>query len=53
MAADTIRLDHHVKVEDLATLDYVDEAASATGEIVAQLLQVNGQHPGDCVQPAV
>ena len=46
LAADNIRLDHHVKVENLATLDYVDEAASATGEIVAQLLQVNGQHPG-------
>ena len=46
LAAETIRLDHHVKVEDLAQLDYVDDKACATGEIVAQLLEANGQHPG-------
>lgn len=33
-----MRLDHHVKVEDLADYDYVDDKASATGEILAQLL---------------
>ena len=38
-AKDKIRLDHHVKVEDLADLDYVDDKASATGEILAQLLE--------------
>lgn len=46
LAKDTIRLDHHVKVEDLAVLDYVDDKASATGEIIAQLLEANGQQPG-------
>lgn len=46
LAAETIRLDHHVKVEDLAALDYVDDKACATGEIVAQLLEANHQHPG-------
>lgn len=45
-ARDTIRLDHHVKIEDLAALDYVDDQASATGEILAQLLEANHQIPG-------
>lgn len=45
-ARDTIRLDHHVKTEDLAALDYVDDQASATGEILAQLLQASHQVPG-------
>lgn len=38
-AGTKLRLDHHVKVEDLADLDYVDDKASATAEILAKLLE--------------
>lgn len=33
--ADSVRMDHHIKTEDIAKLDYVDEKAGATGEILA------------------
>lgn len=40
---ETIRLDHHIKVDTLADLDYVDEKAGATGEVVASLFQSLGK----------
>ena len=37
------RIDHHVQVEDFGPLDYVDDKSSATCQIIAQMLQENGE----------
>ena len=35
MAEDTIRIDHHVKIETFANLEYVDDTCSSCSEIIA------------------
>ncbi len=45
-AGKVARIDHHVKVEDFGDLDYVDDQSSAACQIVAQLLEENGETIG-------
>lgn len=38
MAADTARIDHHVKVEEFASCEYIDPSAPSCAEIIARLV---------------
>lgn len=42
-AKETIRIDHHVKVEELADLEWIDERASATCELLGLLFLETGK----------
>lgn len=45
-AKDTVRFDHHIKTEELAASDYVDEKAGATGEVLANFFKEMNQDIG-------
>lgn len=51
LADASVRIDHHVKVEQFTDLDYVDDGAAASCEIIARLLSQAGESiPADSAQ---
>lgn len=45
-AANTVNIDHHVTNTEFASINYINTAASATGEVIFTLLGYLGREPG-------